>query len=301
MHDAIDRQLRTETAIPTSSSITGTLIDFDGAWCLVRDPLGVEQSWRWGGTVIPAPGDAVQVLVQDGVHVVTGRASPTPTQGTVTAVSSTVLEVEVNVGPSPIQAAFTYASPQPGDIVALSHGYEGFLATGKSSFTPAPDEVEVIKPPSSASSETQTFRAKQAGTWHNGAWITSMVRVSDSNIAGFHYGTALGSTLPDDAVIMSGQIYLPATQNRWAKAPRIQAFNGPAPSSTGVGDAIELPARKGWVDVPISVLEQLRAGTRGLKLLRTAVSSEGTDDIYKTLNQDPMSGALRLTWREADT
>lgn len=300
MHDAIESQLRHEASVPTASSLTGTLIDFDGAWCLVRDPLGVEQRWRWGGTVIPAPGDAVQVLVQDGVHVVTGRASPTPTQGTVTAVSSTVLEVAVLVGPSPIQAAFTYASPQPGDIVALSHGYEGFLATGKSSFTPTKQEVEVTRPTPKPSSETQTFRAKQAGTWHVGSWITSMVRVSDSNVAGFHYGSALGSTLPDDAVILSGQIYLPATQNRWAKAPRIQAFNGPAPSSGGVGDAVELPARKGWVDVPKSVLEQLRTGNRGLKLLRTAVSSEGTDDIYKTLNSDPMSGALRLTWREAD-
>lgn len=279
---------------PTASSAAATMIRFDGAMCVVRDHLGVEQTWRWAGTTVPAPGDPVQVVVQDGVHLVTGKATPTPTQGTVTAVSGTALQVAVAVGPTPITAAYTYASPAVGHIVALSYGYEGFIATGRSSYTPAPVEVDTDK----GETETvgrQTFRASVAGRWWNGDWYSDRPEVGSTTQAGFHYGPSLGATLPDTAQITLARIYLPAVIERFAP-PLVQALDSPPPASAGVGPQVQLAAQNGWIDLPTAVAEQLRTGNRGIRLSEMT-GAMGTWTTWKSLSQDPMSGALDLAWK----
>lgn len=296
MHDATKNLIAATSDIPSSATETATFVRFDGAMCVVTDGLGAEQSYRWAGTVIPAPGDSVQVQNSGGKHVVLGRASPTPTQGTVKAVSSTTLSIEVAVGPSPIEAAFTYPNPAVGDKVALSYGFEGFLATGKTSFTPPPKETPPPPQPSPTTFK-KTFRARQAGNWFQGDWGAGRPIVSDGRNGAYHYGTLIGTTLPDDAEILGGRIYLPTEQVKFSLAPGIQATAAPPPASDGVGPSGVLSARSGWVEVDVGILEQLRVGNRGIKLFRRPDPVNGTWDIYKALASDPMSGALEITWR----
>lgn len=296
MHEATRRAAAVAASIPTAGTSSATMIRFDGAMCIVRDHLGVEQSYRWAGTIVPAPGDSVQVQVIDGVHLVTGRTMPTPSQGTVEAVSGTSLLVSVAVGPSPIEAAFTYASPAVGDVVALTHGFEGFLATGKSSFTPLPVEVEVDTPDTTTSGR-QTFRATVAGNWQHGEWGSGRPIVSETRTAGFGYGPSLAATIPDDAEITAARIYLPTEQVMYPLAPGIQALAGEPPAIAGTGPMVALAARSGWVRFDPAVAQQLIAARRGIKLVRREHPTDGTWDIYKALSADPMSGALDLTWK----
>lgn len=271
------------------------MVRFDGAMCVIRDGLGVEQTARWSGSVIPRPGDSVQVVVQDGTHLVTGRTVPTPTQGKVLAISGTSLQIQVSVGPSPIEAAFTYASPAVGDIVALSYGFEGFIATGRSSYTPP--QTPIGSDPGSGAGEQHPapFLARIAGNWQAGSWGDGRPQVSDSRVAGWWYGPELGATLPDGATITLARIYLPATQTMYAP-PVAQAFDGPPPYSAGVGAQVQLGGHDGWQSLPIPVAEQLRTGSRGVKLTRPG-GDTGTWDIYQALSTDPMSGALDIAWR----
>ena len=296
MHDSVRAQVA--QTIPAVSTETATFIRFDGAMCVVRDALGVEQSWRWAGTVIPAPGDSVQIQSTDGQHVVLGRTLPTPTQGTVAAVSATALTINVVVGPSPITAAFMGAPPAVGDVVALSYGYEGFIAMGRASYTPPKVEVPTEPAPPAVKSHTKLFRATVMGNWYRGSWGSGRGIVSDGRNTGIHYGPVLGATLPDDAEIVSGRIYLPTDQVRYPLAPGIQALAAAPPAADGVGASGILAARSGWVGVQIGILEQLRVGNRGLRIFRRDDGSgNGTHDIYKSLAADPMSGALEITWR----
>lgn len=296
MHEATKSLIAATSDVPSSATETATFVRFDGPMCVVTDGLGVEQSYRWAGTVIPAPGDSVQVQNSGGKHVVLGRTLPTPTQGTVKAVSATTLVIDVAVGPSPIEAAFTYPNPAIGDKVALTYGFEGFLATGRTSFSPPPPPPSP-PPPAVTQTYRHVFRALQAGNWFHGRWEDGRPIVSDGRNGGYHYGTVLGATLPDAAEIVAGRIYLPTEQVLFPLAPGIQALDAPPPVSDGVGPAGVLGARSGWVDIDRGILEQLRIGNRGIKLYRRPDPVNGTWDIYKSLASDPMSGALEITWR----
>lgn len=297
MHDATQRLIQGLGDVQSSATETATFVRFDGPLCVVIDALGVEQAWRWAGTVIPAPGDSVQVQNSGGRHVVLGRTLPTPTQGTVTAVSSTTVMVEVAVGESPIEAAVLYANPQVGDKVALTYGHEGYLASGKPSYVPPPPPPPQPPPPAAPTTTKKTFRARIAGNWRNGDWGSGRPAVSDYRVAAWHYGDILGKTLPDDAEIVRCRMYLPTTQVLYPNAPIVQALASPPPSQAGTGPTGVLPARQGWVDIPRAVAEQLRAGNRGIRLSVNSANGGGTHDMYKPLSEDPMSGALEITWR----
>lgn len=297
MHDALRRQAETNAALATAVASTAIMEEFDGAFVVVTDHLGEQQRYRWAGTVVPAPGDAVQVIVQDGQHIVTGRTMPTPSQGKVLSVSGQTVRVEVAVGPSPIEAAYTYANPRAGDVVALAHGYDGYLASG---VTSAPTPPPPPKPPADTETKTtkkQVFRARIAGNWRNGDWGSGRPIVSDYRVAAWHYGDILGKTLPDDGEILRCRMYLPTTQVLYPNAPIVQALAAPPPSQAGAGPTGVLPARQGWVDIPRQVAEQLRAGNRGIRLSVNSSNGGGTHDMYKPLSEDPLSGALEITWR----
>lgn len=287
MHEAIKRQAETNAALAGVAASTATLLAFEGAYAVVEDYLGEVQRYRWAGTIVPAPGDAVQVLMQNGQHIVTGRTVPTPSQGTVLAVNGSKVSVEVSVGPSPIEAAYIYANPQVGNKVALIHGFDGYLAQGITSApsTGAPSVPESSTP--AAGTRKQVFKARVAGNWRDGQWYDGRPIVSDYRVAAWHYGTVLGSTLPDTATILAARIYLPVTQVQWDNAPIVQALASPPPASTGVGSTGVLPARQGWVDLQISVAEQLRTGNRGIRLSVNSANNGGTHDMYKTLAEDP--------------
>lgn len=281
--------------LPTVTAETATFVRFDGAMCVVMDNLGVEQAWAWSGQWPPQPGDAVRVEQRAGRHIVTGTVLPKPTRGTVKAVSSTTLVVTADG--TDYEVLFnrsSYTSPAVGHIVQLVWGVEGGIATGILSVVPPPPPPPL---PVEAAPTTgrQTFRAVVAGQWRDGDWTAGTPEVSITRTAGWHYGPSLAATLPDAAQITLARIYLPAVIERFAP-PLVQAFDGPPPSSAGVGPQIQLGAQNGWIDLPVGVAEQLRAGNRGIRLLEMT-GATGTWTTWKSLSQDPMSGALDLAWK----
>lgn len=297
MLDAVKAQTLAIAGQASADASVATFVRFEGPMCIVIDGLGVEQSYRWAGMIVPAPGDSVQLQVLNGAHVVVGRTLPTPTQGRVAAVASGEVQVNVDIGPSPITAQPLYSNPAVGDVVALIYGGEGFLALGKSSPKPAPPPPSPSDPAPAPTTTKRVFRARVAGNWRNGDWGSGRPIVSDYRVAAWHYGDILGKTLPDDAEIVRCRMYLPTTQVLYPNAPIVQALASPPPSQAGAGPTGVLPARQGWVDIPRQVAEQLRAGNRGIRLSVNSANGGGTHDMYKPLSEDPMSGALEITWR----
>jgi hypothetical protein len=123
-------------------------------------------------------------------------------------------------------------------------------------------------------------------------WVSNDILPGDGRAAGWGYGTKIVDTIPDDAEILSASIYLPLLA-AGAIAPRLRLHpfgERPRAGLLFAGNSYPLSAIDGWVPIPLSVIDFLKANVGGLGL------DAMNDTTYRGLQRDQYSGALDITF-----
>lgn len=247
----------------------------------------------FGSGYVPAPGETVRIWSVGGQHLLF-PAGPRPTVGTVTTVSSTSASVQTSVGV--LAMPFAGSAPSSGDRVGIVWSEDGPWCTSKLSST-VPPPGPTPDPGGGNILRSATFRVTDAGSTDRDKprWWTGQPRAGNSTYGAWFYGTQIKDTIPAGAVVVSVEIYV-SWHQRKGSAPNFalhnQASKGAVPTFSGVtawapGDGWQVvPDQVGWFNA-------LKAGGPwwGVGL------NQGGDNIFRSLAQDSMSGALRIAWR----
>lgn len=239
---------------------------------------------------MPAVNDPVWVMVADGVAYMLGPTTPKPAEGLVLFVTDGVVTVDTPVG----QVLASHNVGQvltAGDRVKL-HWSDGCHVLGVVSVAAQTPDVP---PPAGGGTGrvTKTFTAVDSGTRGNSmGWWTNDVRNSASNQGGWFYGNKIRDTIPDSAVIEKAEIYLPLISSRFPNAPfGRHGFASKPSGALSFSDTSELPSKSGWVRIPNSLINHLKANAGGLGF------TGGTgDSTWAGTQKDAQSGAVRVTY-----
>lgn len=254
------------------------VVDFDGG----RVPAHPTTAYR------PEVNEPVWVAVVDGVAFMLGPTVPKPADGTYVSDSGGVATVATDIGD--VEATYlSGASFTPGDELKLFWS-DGCHILGKKSTSVAAGQVP---PPggSEASRFVKTFTAIDSGSYQSGyGWRINDVWSSASNIGAWFYGTKIRDTIPDNAVIVSAEIYLPLLKDLGA-APfgRHDQASKPGGAVT-ITATSTLPGKSGWVSIPTSLIDELKVNTGGLGF------GLGGYNIWAGTQKDGQSGAVRVTY-----
>lgn len=267
------------------------------------EPSGVESVVDVGGTrlTVPSvgetfalPNEKVRLLRTQQATFLLGPAQPRSTSGIVTAGGSPRCTVEYPPG-SGVTQMMGYpvgTTPDVGDLVLIDWGSGGTVSQIVTAF---PDSVTVPEAPTPlpTGKQTLTFTALDSGNYQNGNWWTNEVWASDNNHGAWFYGSKIKDTIPDTATISKVEIYLPA-YSTFGDPPNFRTHThatrpAGAPSYTATVTALS-SARSGWVSLPTSVGDFLKANTGGTGM------RQGGYTKYRGTQTDAQSGALRITY-----
>jgi hypothetical protein len=272
--------------------LIGTFVDQSGPDGVV-DVGGARITMPSLGTYFPLPNDPVRVLRTDTSTFLLGPASPRSAVGKVTATGSPRITVEYppDSGVEKLMGYPSTATPAVDDLVIIDWASGG---TVTAVVTTTPDFQPTAQAPTAPSGGRRTlvFTALDSGNW-NGGWWTNEVWASDNNHGAWWYGSKIRDTIPDSASIVSVEIFLPAYY-QFGSDPnfRLHADNskpGGAPSYTGAVMPLT-GARSGWVGVPTTVGDYLKANVGGTGF------RQGGFTKYRGTQADGQSGALRITF-----
>lgn len=247
-----------------------------------RVPAYFATPWR------PEVNEPVWVMVTDGVAYLLGPTSAKPAVGVVVSVSGGRAVVSTDIG----QVTATYDLPRTysaGDKVRLSWNSGCWIDGIRSDVPPDPDVPPA--PGGEGKRQTRRFTAIDSGSYQSGhGWRINDVWCSASNIGAWFYGTKIRDTIPDGATIHSAQIYLPQRKNLGA-APFGRHGSATKPvGPVSFAATAELPARSGWVSIPTSLIDYLKANTGGLGF------AGGGYSIWSGTQRDGQSGTVRVTY-----
>lgn len=255
------------------------LVDFNGG----RVPANT-----LGG--LPALNESVWVAVIDGVPFMLGPTAPRPSEGTVVSASSGEATVSTVIGNITARYDTGVLSPTTNDEVFLVWGAGAFIA----GVTAAADEGDVPEAPGSTQTKfTKTFTARDSGSYQSGfGWRTNDVWCSASNVGAWFYGTKIKDTIPDSASIVKAEIYLPRPIRLLGAMPFGRHTSASKPGgAVSVTNTSTLPGTSGWVTIPTSHVDFLKANTGGLGF------ALGGYSIWPGTQSNGQSGALRVTYR----
>lgn len=245
------------------------------------------------GTYFPLVNDAVRVLRADTGTFLLGPAVPKDARGIVTATGSPRITVEYPPG-SGVSKLMGYPStltPAVNDLVVIDWA-SGGTVTAIVTALPDVDPPGEAPPVASSGPKTLVFTALDSGNW-NGGWWTNEVWASDNNHGAWFYGSKVKDTIPDTAVISKVEIYLPAYY-QFGSDPNFRTHthaSKPAGAPTYTDTITPLVgARSGWVTLPTSVGDFLKANTGGTGF------RQGGFTKYRGTQADAQSGALRITY-----
>jgi len=282
--------------IPSISSKLGIFVSRDGLQATVN-VSGTTVTLPFVGMYLPPPGHPVQLELRNGQLVVSGPARPLPGVGKIVATGSPRVTVQAWGADG---AATTYVlpyrstyTPALNDEVEITWSADTGVVQGRLSTTlataPAPETVPPAPP---QLFHPGPFTAVDSGTWSQGKWAINDVYASASTTGMWWYGSKIADTIPDDAVIRSAAIYLPARQLS-GDAPNL-GYHGSAPkpaAPTGFAATYPLTGeRSGWVPFPPGWVDYLKANIGGLGF------DHGGYNIYRGLASDQLSGALDISW-----
>lgn len=246
---------------------------------------------------VPQVNEPVIIRSIDGVLALVGPSTPKPGMGVVATVSSAEVTVDTDFGS--FKMPFAGDAPTSGDTVGISWSSSPWcvkLSTSQTVVPPHPD-------PSGGGSTVRSaeFRAVQAGSTDRGVprFWTDRPYASNSTYGLWFYGPQIKDTIPASAQFVSLEIFVSYHQ-RQGDPPNfvlhsdqyasgipamsgIWTWNAPAGWQTPLGDPAVAQA---WFNA-------LKAGgdRAGVGL------NQGGFNVFKSLAQDAMSGALRITWR----
>lgn len=288
--DAVAEKLAT---IKPWQVLVGSFVE-QSADLAVVDVGGARLSMPSVGTYFPIPNDPVRVLRTDQGPFLLGPAAPRAAGGVVTATGSPRITVEYPPG-SGVTKLMGYPAdvvPAVNDLVVIDWASGG---TVTAVVTALPDFDEPPAPPVSTSGGTQTivFTAIDSGNYQAGGWWTNEVWASDNNDGAWFYGSKVKDTIPGGATVSKVEIYLPSYYT-FGSAPNFRTHtDGTRPAGAPSYTATVTPlssARTGWVILPTSVGDFLKANTGGTGM------KQGGFNKYRGTQTDAQSGALRITF-----
>lgn len=239
--------------------------------------------------VRPELNESVWVVVTDGAAYMLGPTVPKPAEGTMVIASDGIADVLTDIGT--VKAVYRLGDTfAPGDPLMLDWN-GGCRIIGIKSANPTGPEIPPA-PGGGGGRTTKTFTANDSGSYQSGyGWRTQDVWSSANNIGAWFYGNKIRDTIPDSASIIRAEIYLPQTKNVGA-APFGRHSSATKPvGPVAFSATAELPARRGWVRIPNSLIDHLKTNTGGLGF------DLGGYNIWSGTQQDGQSGALRVTYQ----
>lgn len=247
----------------------------------------------FGTGYIPRVGETVRIWSVGNQHLLF-PSGPRPAVGTVLTVDGDLAKVETTTGL--VTCAYVGNAPASGDRVGIVWSEDGPWCTQPLSNTPdAPDPVP--DPGGGGSVRSATFFATGSGSTDRGQarWWTDQPRAGNSTYGAWFYGTQIKDTIPAGSALVSMEFYA-AWWQRSGDAPNfgLHADGHKAGVPNVVGAAPWVPV-EGWNLMPYAVdwFPQLIAGggQAGVGL------NQGGNNIFASLVQNGMSGALRIHWR----
>lgn len=239
--------------------------------------------------LLPLPGlnENVWVALVDGVGYMFGPTVPKPDEGVVATASGGSATVATDVGTVPARYAGTVSS---GDTVRLLWSGSGVWILGVTSAFVPPSVPDA--PGGGTGRRTVEFTAQDSGSFQSGyGWRTNEVWSSSSNMGGWFYGNQIMDTIPDSASIVSADIYLP-TPTRLLGAMPFGRHSSPSKpgGALSFSGLTTLPATSGWVRIPNSLIDNLKANPGGLGF------DYGGYNIWPGTQRDGQSGKVRVTF-----
>ncbi|QUW18900.1 hypothetical protein [Agrococcus sp. Marseille-Q4369] len=292
----LSRAVAQQTSKQHGRALTGIYRRMQGAFAVVT-VQGADVTLPFAGTVQPVPGAVVNIELRDSGYLVLGPVKSPPTRGRITATGTPFVTVLAG-GESfelPYMAAYT---PAVDDDVAIDWSEAGGLVRGKVSTTPVAAPVSPVFEALPGHYHPSPFLATAAG-YHrlsggapNLSWFPNY-GIGQASAA--WYGSTVADSIPDGATIVSARLFLSVRSSQLG-GPKLQVIEGAGPQArVQVGGDFPLPARTGWVPIPLEVIDLLKVAPRGLSTIGATVPSGS--DIYKKLTDDPMSFALDIEWR----
>lgn len=278
--------------MPSIQSKLGVFVARDGYRATVN--IGPETvTLPFVGMYLPPTGHSVQLEMRDNQLVVTGPARPLPGMGKITGTGTPRATVTAWGTPYtlPFRSGYT---PVLNDDVEIAWTGDGGIIQGKVT------AVTVVVPPETSpgggggSFHPAPFTATGSGTFNPsyGKWISDDVYASSSTTGAWFYGSKVADTIPDGATVTTARIYLSPRSTSGA-APILQLHTSawrPGGAVTFTGAGFALPARSGWVDIPIFMIDHLKVYGGGLGL------NHGGYSIFRGTPADALSGALDIAW-----
>lgn len=269
-------------------AISGTFRGLDGLRGLVDYDGGRVPAHLWAG-YMPEPNEPVWVLVLDGVAYIVGPTMPKPGNGSVVSSAGGNARVSTAIG----EIAATYdgaVSYPPGTLVKLLW-QEGAHIVGRRGAAPV---VEVPPSPGGPAQTTRTvvFNALDSGSYQPGyGWRTNDVWSSASNSGGWFYGRQIADTIPDSARIDAASIYLPRPDRLTGARPFGRHGSESKPGGAlGFAALSTLGGTEGWVPIPTSLIDYLKANIGGLGF------DLGGWNIWPGTQRVGQSGAVSVTF-----
>lgn len=294
--DTLTRLLNTKSRV---ASYIGRYVTNDGMSAVVdfndqRITIPFETDY------VPQVNEPVVIRSFDGQVVLVGPSTPKPGTGVVTTVGTTTVTVETDFGS--FKMPFAGTAPGSGDTVGISWSTTPWctkLSTSPVLPPPPPDPSG----PTGPQTHTRVFRAVQAGSTRRDRvdFWTDRPYASDSYYGLWFYGSQIKDTIPASAEFVSLEMFIAYDQRR-GDPPRFMLHSDQYANSN------RLPAMSGtwtWNAAPdwqTPMGDSNVAGTWFAALKnggdRAGVGlNMGGYNIFKSLEHEAQSGALRITWR----
>jgi hypothetical protein len=246
-----------------------------------RVPAQVMTAYR------PEIGERVFLLAVSGAFYLVGPAMPKPARGTVTQVSPSAVTLDTDMGPvtATYDAGVTLSASQ---VVKLLWS-EGAHVVGVLAAPPIPP-APPPSPIAAATTHIDVFQPLDAGSFSDGSWRQQQPRAADGVLGAWFYGSKIRDSLLG-APVSRVELWSTLTQRDGA-APNIglhsHAAKPAGPPTITTATPIPVPER-GWVQLPVSFGQYLANTDGGIGL------DHGGTNTFRSLADDPMSGALRIT------
>ncbi|MBD8218194.1 hypothetical protein IFU40_06050 [Microbacterium sp. CFBP 13617] len=274
----------------------GRYVGADGGHALVdlgdqRVPVQFATPW------VPTINEPVWVDSVDGRLRLVGPTSPKPGIGVVETINTagTSAVVQTDFGKHTLIVAPTNPLPTSGDTVGIQWSSQPWCTL----LIDVPDPTAPPPAPIGGGGTTRTaeFRAIDAGSTDRDRprWWTGQPWSSDSTYGAWFYGTQIKDTIPPGAEFVALEFYVAWSRRRYGGsrfALHTDPYKAGIPS---MGAVTEWNPNDGWQTPPNAEgwFGSLKAagGRYGVGL------DQGGWEEFKSLAQDGMSGALRITWR----
>lgn len=272
----------------------GRYVGADGMFALVdlgdqRVPVQFATPW------VPQINEPVWVDSVDGLLRMVGPTTPKPGVGVVETITGSSAVVQTDFGKFTLIVAPSDPMPSSGDTVGIQWSSQPWCTL----LVDVPDPEVPVPPPSGGGGQTKTaeFRAVDAGSTDRSRarWWQAQPWSSDSTFGAWFYGSQIKDTIPAGAVFVSLEFFVAWDRRRYGGS-RFTLHSDPVkagvPAMSGYtvwnpdGGWQTPPDPEGWFNA-------LKAGGDrfGVGL------NQGGYEQFKSLAQDGMSGALRITWR----